>query len=92
VGSQVGLSGQNHRVKKPEADPAVGRWWRRRLAEPIEAVHNDPENAAPLPAERAQYEANARAHGIVPSPEPKVPLRARLHRFWRKRRGQTSVP
>ena len=25
VGSQVGLSGQNHRVKKPEADPVVAR-------------------------------------------------------------------
>jgi hypothetical protein len=71
---------------------AVGRWWWRRLAEPIEAVHNDPENAAPLPAERARYAANARAFGSTPSPEPKVPLRARWHRFWRKRRGKTPVP
>ncbi|MGC1211993.1 MAG: hypothetical protein WA890_12100 [Micromonospora sp.] len=71
---------------------ASGRWWRRHLAEPIEAVHNDPENDAHTPAQRARWAANARAMGLEPSPEPKVPLRARWHRFWRERRGKSPVP
>lgn len=72
---------------------ASGQWWRRHRAEPIEAVHDDPENAAGTPAERAGWAANVRAIlGREPSPEPKVPLRARWHRFWRKRRGKSPIP
>lgn len=71
-----------------------GQWWRRHLAEPIEAVHDDPENAAYTSAERATGAANLRALGIEPAPDasPKVPLRARWHRFWRKRRGKSPTP
>ncbi|MEU4639584.1 hypothetical protein [Micromonospora sp. NPDC023814] len=71
---------------------AAGRWWRRHLAEPIEAVHDDPENGKDTPAQRARWAANARAMGLDPSPEPEVPLRARWHRFWRKRRGKSPTP
>ncbi|MEU8297649.1 hypothetical protein AB0C04_10215 [Micromonospora sp. NPDC048909] len=73
---------------------ASGQWWRRHLAEPIEAVHDDPENAAYTSAERATGAANLRALGIEPAPDaaPKVPLRARWHRFWRERRGKSPTP
>lgn len=71
---------------------ATGNWWRRAGSQPIEQVHNDPENEAPLPAQRARYAANARALGSEPSPEPKVPLSVRWHRFWRRRKGKSSIP
>lgn len=71
---------------------ASGQWWRRHRAEPVERVHNDPENAGYTPAERAQWESNARALGGNPSPEPKLSLRVRWHRYWRKRRGKRPVP
>lgn len=65
---------------------ASGQWWRRHLAEPIERVHDDPENAAHTPAERAGWARNAHAMGLEPSPEPKVPLQVRWHRYRRQRR------
>jgi len=71
---------------------ASGQWWRRYRAEPIEAVHDDPENDAATPAERAVWAANARAIGVEPTPEPKVTLRARWHRLWRKRLGKSPIP
>ncbi|MFJ6950885.1 hypothetical protein [Micromonospora aurantiaca (nom. illeg.)] len=71
---------------------ASGRWWRRHVAQPIEAVHDDPENDAYAPTERANAAARARAMGVEPSPEPKVSLRVRWHRFWRKRRGRSPIP
>lgn len=72
---------------------ASGQWWRRHLAEPVEAVHDDPENHAYTRAERAGMAANARAMGFgEPAPEPKVPLLARLHRFGRKLRGKSAIP
>lgn len=71
---------------------ASGSWWRRHLSEPIEAVHDDPENAAPTPAERATYAMNARAMGLEPTPEPVVPLQARLHRMSRRLRGKSPTP
>jgi hypothetical protein len=71
---------------------ASGSWWRRHLAEPIEAVHNDPENAAPTPTERSIYAANAIALGGEPTPDPEVPWGARWHRFWRRRRGKSPTP
>jgi hypothetical protein len=69
-----------------------GQWWRRYRAESIEAVHDDPENAAPTPAERAIYAANARAMGATPRPEPRVSRRVRLYRKWRKTRGKSPIP
>jgi hypothetical protein len=37
---------------------ASGQWWRRHLAEPIERVHNDPENSGPTPSERVGIRAS----------------------------------
>lgn len=71
---------------------ASGQWWRRHRAEPIERVHDDPENAAYTPAERAVWAANARAFGGAPTPEPKPSLRVRWHRSWRVRRGKRALP
>lgn len=71
---------------------ASGAWWRRHASELVERVHNDPENTAPTKAERAQHAANAIALGIVPSPEPKVPWRAWLHRRVRVLRGKSPTP
>lgn len=71
---------------------ASGRWWRRHLAEPVEAVHNDPENGADPPAQRAIWAANARAMGLEPSPEPKVSLRSRGYRLYRRLRGKPPIP
>ncbi|MFY1703954.1 hypothetical protein ACN28G_19830 [Micromonospora sp. WMMA1923] len=71
---------------------ASGRWWRRHLAEPVEAVHNDPENGVEPSAQRAIWAANARKMGIEPSPEPKVSLRARGYRLYRRMRGKSPIP
>jgi hypothetical protein len=71
---------------------ASGSWWRRHLSEPIEAVHDDPENAAYTPTERAGWAENARAMGLEPTPEPKLPWRVRWHRFVRARRGKSPIP
>ena len=71
---------------------ASGQWWRRFRAEPIEAVHDDPENDEATPAERATYAANARAAGYSPTPELTVPLRTRWHRLMRRARGKSPIP
>jgi hypothetical protein len=71
---------------------ASGQWWRRHLAEPIERVHDDPENSRYTPAEHRQFAANARTMGIEPEPEPKVSRKVRLHRFARMRRGKSPTP
>jgi hypothetical protein len=71
---------------------ASGQWWRRHKAEPIERVHDDPENTRYTPTERAQWAAVAAAMGLEPSQEPQPPRRVRWHRYWRKRAGKTPVP
>lgn len=71
---------------------ASGQWWRRHLAEPIEAVHDDPENTSPTRPERAAYARNALSMGIEPSLEPAPSMRVRWHRFWRKRRRKSAAP
>ncbi len=71
---------------------ASGSWWRRHLAEPIEPVHDDPENWVQGPVERESIRASQRARGIEPMEEPKVSLKVRWHRFWRARRGKSPVP
>ncbi|SDS53247.1 hypothetical protein [Microterricola viridarii] len=71
---------------------ASGQWWRRHRAEPVERVHDDPENVASTPSERAAWARNARAMGVEASPEPKASPRARWHRYWRRRRGKSPIP
>jgi len=71
---------------------AVGAWWRRHLAEPIEFVHDDPENSSPTPTEREDYATNARAMGIEPSPTPVITMRVRWHQARRKSQGKSPIP
>ncbi|ROQ41542.1 hypothetical protein EDF46_0923 [Frondihabitans sp. PhB188] len=74
---------------------ASGQWWRRHRSEPIEHVHDDPENAGPTPAERVTIRANQQAMGIPTEHqlvEPNVRLRVRWHRFWRARAGKSPIP
>jgi hypothetical protein len=71
---------------------ASGQWWRRHLSEPIERVHDDPENSRYTPVQHAQMAANARAMGMEPEPYPKVSWRVRWHRFVRARRGKSPTP
>jgi len=69
-----------------------GRWWCRHMSEPIESVHDDPENAAMPKVHRDDSARRALSMGLTPSPEPKVLLGVRWHRFWRARRGKTPIP
>lgn len=71
---------------------ASGQWWRRHRAEPIERVHDDPENTLPSPAERRSSAAFAISIGLQPTVDPKPTIRVRWQRFWRKRRGLTPIP
>ncbi len=74
---------------------ASGQWWRRHRAEPIEQVHDDPENVGPTPTERVGIRINQEAMGIPEAQritEPKLTRRVRWHRFRRTRRGQSPVP
>ena len=71
------------------------QWWRRHRSQPIERVHNDPENVDLPAAERITARAAQKALGISEDKwvqEPKVPLAARWHRFWRKVRGKNPIP
>lgn len=71
---------------------ASGRWWSRYLMDPVEEVHNDPENFTYTAAERAGFAANALSMGLTPSPEPKVLWPVRLQRFRRKIQGRPPIP
>ena len=74
---------------------ASGGWWRRHLSEPIERVHDDPENTGPTPAERVGIRQYQQAIGVPPEQqvaEPTLPWRVRWHRYWRKRRGKSPIP
>lgn len=71
---------------------ASEQWWRRHLSEPIEEVHDDPDNTGLTPAEREIFRKQQVAMGFDPMPEHTVTLRGRWHRFWRKRRGKTPLP
>lgn len=71
---------------------ASGRWWRRHLTDPVEAVHDDPENTRYTPLEMAGFAANARAMGLEPSRAPAVPWTARWNRLKRKLRGKAPIP
>jgi hypothetical protein len=74
---------------------ASGQWWRRHRAEPIERVHNDPENEGPTAVERVGIKRHQQAIGIPAEQQvvdPRLTVRVRWHRFWRKRRGRTPTP
>lgn len=71
---------------------ASGRWWGRYLLNPVEEVHDDPENYTFTAAERAGFAANALRMGHHPSADPQVPWRVRLRRFARNIRGKTPIP
>lgn len=71
---------------------ASGAWWRRHLAEPIEAVHDDPENWIRGPLEREAARAVQIAEGLSPMKEPTVSLRVKWHRFKRRLRRKPPIP
>lgn len=71
---------------------ATGYWWRRYMAEPIEKIHDDPENAQMPKSHRDLSAQRARAMGLTPTPDPALPLRVRWHRFWRARLGKSPIP
>jgi len=71
---------------------ASGQWWRRHLSEPIEKVHNDPENIGPTPTERIEIRKMQLATGFEPIAEHKLTTKVRWHRFWRKRQGKSPIP
>lgn len=71
---------------------ATGRWWSRYQADPVEEVHDDPENYTYTPTERKLMAANARSMGLTPSPEPKLSWPVRLQRFKRRVRGKRPIP
>ena len=72
-----------------------GQWWRRVRSEPIERIHNDPENGALPPKERIAARAMQEASGIPEEnrvKEPKVGPIVRWHRLWRRVRGKSPIP
>lgn len=71
---------------------ASGSWWRRRLSEPIESVHDDPENTGPTATERVAIRAMQIREGFTPIEEPILSAKVRWHRYWRKRRGKSPIP
>jgi hypothetical protein len=72
---------------------ASNAWWRRHLAEAVEAVHADPDNQAYTPAERAQFDENARSLlGRDPHPHARITCRVRWHRRWRQLHGKSPTP
>jgi hypothetical protein len=74
---------------------ASGQWWRRHRAEPIERVHNDPENQGPTATERVGIRDQQQATGVSPErqvAEPKLTTRLRWNRYWRKRAGKSPIP
>ena len=71
---------------------ASAEWWRRHLTEPIEQVHNDPENSGPTPTERVGIRAQQIVMGVDPMEEHKVTWRVHWNRFRRKCRGKSPLP
>lgn len=74
---------------------ASGQWWRRLRSEPIERVHNDPENNSLTPKEREAARIQQEAMGIPEEKrvmEPDVGVRARWHRMIRRLRGKNPIP
>lgn len=91
---------ENHPGFAPAATTVIfrdasGQWWRRHRAEPIERVHDDPENSGPTATERVGIKRYQQSIGIPADQqieEPKLTARVRWNRFWRVRRGKSPVP
>ncbi|MGN7966968.1 hypothetical protein ACTJKK_12910 [Microbacterium sp. 22179] len=69
------------------------RWWKREGIEPIESIHEDPNNLLDTPAERAQRARVIAAFGggqLEPLPVPS--LLVRWHRLMRGLRGKNPIP
>jgi len=74
---------------------ASGQWWRRHLSEPIERVHDDPNNHGQSAAERVHTRKYQESQGIPPERWVKdlpIPLSARWHRLGRMRKGKSPTP
>ncbi|MGR2751500.1 hypothetical protein [Agromyces arachidis] len=72
---------------------ASGKWWRRNGAEPIEWVHNDPDNVGPTREARPRIREEQAAMGVPEDQqlkEPRVGFGVRLRRFWRRIRGKDA--
>lgn len=91
--------GNPHHPNQPSIETVMlfrdssSRWWKREGIEPIERIHDDPNNMLDTPAERAQRARNAALFGLgelEPLPVPSV--RARWHRLMRRLRGKPPIP
>ncbi len=71
---------------------AQGAWWRRHGAEPIEAIHDDPQNTDWPKAMKDEWAENARRLGSEPTPDPEVPWRTYFYRLARRFRGKPPIP
>lgn len=72
-----------------------GQWWRRHRSEPIERVHDDPENLGPTAKERIAIRRYQQSIGISSEQqiaEPELSWLVRWHRSWRKVRGKSPTP
>lgn len=67
-------------------------WWRRKGSDPIEKVHNDPENSCYTPWERELSAKRAEALGWIPSQEPRLPFRVKYNRLLRRLKGKPPIP
>lgn len=71
------------------------QWWRRVRSDPIERVHNDPENTAHPAGEREATRAYQHSIGVPPEQqvaEPRVGPITRWHRLARRVRGKNPIP
>jgi hypothetical protein len=74
---------------------STAQWWRRHGAEPVERVHDDPENTGDTSVERARRLDHQKKKAVPPDKwvkEPVITLRVRWHRVWRKIRGKSFLP
>jgi hypothetical protein len=74
---------------------ATRQWWRRLRSDPIERVHNDPENGSLPLRERHAARVMQEAMGIPKNQqvkEPRIGLVVRWHRLWRRLRGKSPIP
>jgi hypothetical protein len=71
---------------------ASGRWWKRVGHDPIEEIHDDPENVGMGSAERAKARRLTEKVGIPTVPERKPSVRVWMHRVGRGLRGKEPIP
>lgn len=84
---------------QPSVSPVIifrdssGRWWKRDQYEPIERIHDDPNNLAETPAERQERGERIKRLGWGElEPLPKLTLRVKCHRLLRRMRGKPPIP